>query len=394
MTEDVNIHVHGHAGHLSLNRPKALHALTLDMCHAISAALTDWADNEAVQAIILDHAEGRGFCAGGDINLLRNSALNDGGKSGREFFHDEYQLNHQMFEYEKPIVAFMDGITMGGGVGIAMPCKYRVATENTRFAMPETGIGLFPDVGGGWHLSRLGGRLGQFLALTGARLDGAECVWAGIATHYLPAEKLAEAKDEIRLRARAVGAAGTISPQDVVDGCWEVLPHDARITVDAGAHMLPVLHLWRTRDPRGALVSRGLATMGFALPAAIASAIEEPHRTVVAFTGDGGLMMCASELATAAQYGCKLLVVVFNDSCLTLIEAKQRRRRLPNAGVNLSNVNFAAVAEGYGCAGFRVEQPAELRPALAAALADKRTAVVDVVVDPAPYYDQIISLRG
>ena len=120
MTEDVNIHVHGHAGHLSLNRPKALHALTLDMCHAISAALTDWADDEAVQAIILDHAEGRGFCAGGDINLLRNSALNDGGKSGREFFHDEYQLNHQMFEYEKPIVAFMDGITMGGGVAFTI----------------------------------------------------------------------------------------------------------------------------------------------------------------------------------------------------------------------------------------------------------------------------------
>ena len=197
MTEDVNIHVRGHAGHLSLNRPKALHALTLDMCHAISAALTDWADDEAVQAIILDHAEGRGFCAGGDINLLRNSALNDGGKSGREFFHEEYQLNHQMFEYEKPIVAFMDGITMGGGVGIAMPCKYRVATENTRFAMPETGIGLFPDVGGGWHLSRLGGRLGQFLALTGARLDGAECVWAGIATHYLDPADLAEAKSRI-----------------------------------------------------------------------------------------------------------------------------------------------------------------------------------------------------
>ena len=102
-----------------------------------------------------------------------------------------------MFEYGKPIVAFMDGITMGGGVGIALPCKYRVATENTRFAMPESGIGLFPDVGGGWHLSRLGGRLGQFLALTGARLDGAECVWAGIATHYLPAEKLAEAKARI-----------------------------------------------------------------------------------------------------------------------------------------------------------------------------------------------------
>ena len=173
MTENLNIHAHGRTGHISLNRPKALHALTLDMCHGISAALAGWAEDDAVEAVILDHAEGRGFCAGGDINLLRHSALNDGGKSGRKFFHDEYRLNHQMFEYGKPIVAFMDGITMGGGVGIALPCKYRVATENTRFAMPESGIGLFPDVGGGWHLSRLGGRLGQFLALTGARLNGA-----------------------------------------------------------------------------------------------------------------------------------------------------------------------------------------------------------------------------
>ncbi|MCA0909681.1 enoyl-CoA hydratase/isomerase family protein [Qipengyuania gaetbuli] len=197
MTDDINIHRHGAVGHLSLNRPKALHALTLDMCHAMSAALSEWAGDESVEAVVLDHAEGRGFCAGGDINLLRNSALNDGGASGRAFFHDEYQLNHQMMTYDKPIVAFMDGITMGGGVGIALPAKYRVATEHTRFAMPETGIGLFPDVGGGWHLSRLGGRLGQFLALTGARLDGAECLWAGIATHYLPAEKLPEAKARI-----------------------------------------------------------------------------------------------------------------------------------------------------------------------------------------------------
>lgn len=102
-----------------------------------------------------------------------------------------------MFEYPKPIVAFMDGVTMGGGVGISQPAKYRVATENTRFAMPETGIGLFPDVGGGWYLSRLPGRLGPFLALTGARLDGAECLWAGLATHYLAAEKLEEAKARI-----------------------------------------------------------------------------------------------------------------------------------------------------------------------------------------------------
>jgi enoyl-CoA hydratase len=197
MTDEVLIHTHGRVGQISLNRPKALHALTLDMCHAMSTALTKWAADDAVEAVIVDHAEGRGFCAGGDIAFLRNSALNDGGSSGRKFFHDEYQLNHQMFEYAKPIVAFMDGVTMGGGVGISQPAKFRVATENTRFAMPETGIGLFPDVGGGWYLARLPGRLGQFLALTGARLDGAECLWAGLATHYLPSDKLADAKARI-----------------------------------------------------------------------------------------------------------------------------------------------------------------------------------------------------
>jgi enoyl-CoA hydratase len=212
MSEEVLISTTGAAGHLSLNRPKALHALTLDMCHAMSAGLSEWANDDAVEAVILDHSEGRGFCAGGDIAFLRNSALNDDGVSGRKFFHDEYQLNHQMFTYKKPIVAFMDGITMGGGVGISQPARYRVATENTRFAMPETGIGLFPDVGGGWYLSRLGGRLGQFLALTGARLDGSECLWTGIATHYLPADKLEEAKGRIEEHpSRIAGILGELS---------------------------------------------------------------------------------------------------------------------------------------------------------------------------------------
>lgn len=206
MNDEILIHKHDRVGHISLNRPKALHALTLDMCHAISAALSDWANDDSVEAVILDHAEGtRGFCAGGDINLLRKSALEDSGVMGRKFFHDEYQLNHQMMTYAKPIVCFMDGITMGGGVGIAMPAKFRVATEATRFAMPETGIGLFPDVGGGWHLSRLGGRLGQFLALTGARLDGAECLWAGLATHYVPSEMVADAKARIIEKPDRIG---------------------------------------------------------------------------------------------------------------------------------------------------------------------------------------------
>jgi enoyl-CoA hydratase len=194
MTEEVLIRREGHAGFLSLNRPSAIHALTLQMVHAMTEALLEWRNDPEVSVIVIDHAEGRGFCSGGDIAFLRNSALNDGGVSGRQFFHDEYQLNHLIFTYPKPVVAFMDGITMGGGVGISQPARFHVATENTRYAMPETGIGLFPDVGGGWYLSRLPGRIGQFLALTGARFDGAECKWAGLATHYLPHDTLADTK--------------------------------------------------------------------------------------------------------------------------------------------------------------------------------------------------------
>ncbi len=198
MTSDILTRIEGHAGIISLNRPSALHALTLDMVHAMTKKLLEWRDNDTVKCVIIDHAKGgRGFCAGGDIAFLRTSALNDKGASGRRFFHDEYQLNHLLFTYPKPVVAFMDGITMGGGVGISQPAQFRVATENTKFAMPETGIGLFPDVGGGWYLSRLEGRVGPYLALTGARLDGAECDALNLATHYLPSEALEEAKQRI-----------------------------------------------------------------------------------------------------------------------------------------------------------------------------------------------------
>ncbi|MFC0590109.1 enoyl-CoA hydratase/isomerase family protein [Novosphingobium aquiterrae] len=221
MTEDVLIRREGAAGFLSLNRPKAIHALTLDMVHAMTQALLQWREDPSVEVVIIDHAEGRGFCSGGDIAFLRNSALNDGGISGRRFFHDEYQLNHLIFTYPKPVVAFMDGITMGGGVGISQPARFHVATENTRYAMPETGIGLFPDVGGGWYLSRLPGRIGQFLALTGARLDGAECKWAGLATHYLPHDGLADAKARLAAGhdpAQVLAALAVTPPEARIEG--------------------------------------------------------------------------------------------------------------------------------------------------------------------------------
>ena len=206
MTDEIRIQRHGAVGHISLARPRALHALTQAMCEAMADALLAWREDDGVAAVILDHAEGRGFCAGGDVALVRNSALMDGGAAGRAFFHAEYRLNHLMFTWPKPIVAFMDGVTMGGGVGISQPCRYRVATENTLFAMPEGSIGLFPDVGAGWYLPRLPGRIGRFLALTGARLDGAECLWAGLATHYLSAADLAAAKARIIAAPDAIEA--------------------------------------------------------------------------------------------------------------------------------------------------------------------------------------------
>jgi enoyl-CoA hydratase len=196
VTGDVLTHVDGPVGRVRLNRPGALHALTTPMCEAILAALEEWRGEDGVRAVLIDHAEGRGFCAGGDIRMLAESGASDGAEA-RRFFHTEYRMNHRLFTYVKPTVAVMDGITMGGGVGLSLPCKVRVATENTRFAMPETGIGLFPDVGGGWYLSRLPGRMGQYLALTGHRLDGAECLALGLATHYLPASALEDAKARI-----------------------------------------------------------------------------------------------------------------------------------------------------------------------------------------------------
>lgn len=213
---DIITEIEGQVGRIRLNRPKAIHALTKDMCSAMIAGLVEWRDDLDVKAVLLDHAEGRGFCAGGDVRMLAESGAGDG-SDARAFFHEEYRLNHLLFTYVTPSVAFMDGITMGGGVGISQPCRYRVATENTRFAMPETAIGLFPDVGGGWYLSRLPGRVGQFLALTGARLDGAECHYLGLATHYIPQESLEEVKRQIAAAPERIegilGAAGVTPPE-------------------------------------------------------------------------------------------------------------------------------------------------------------------------------------
>ncbi|MFD1949862.1 enoyl-CoA hydratase/isomerase family protein [Sphingomonas arantia] len=221
MTHTIIAATEGRIARLRLNRPKPIHALDQAMCTAMIAALTDWREHPEIEAVLIDHADGRGFCAGGDVRGIASSAAGDG-QAARDFFRTEYQLNHLLFTYAKPTVAFMDGIVMGGGVGIALPTRYRIATERTVLAMPETTIGLFPDVGGGWYLSRLPGRIGHYLALTGARIDGAEACTLGLATHYIPSEALDGVKAAIGADPQAIetildAAAVTPPPAAILD---------------------------------------------------------------------------------------------------------------------------------------------------------------------------------
>jgi enoyl-CoA hydratase len=200
---EVLIRIDGAVGRITLNRPQALHALTTSMCRTMIEALTTWIDNPIVRLVLIDHAGERGFCAGGDIRMLAASGAGDGCEA-REFFFTEYRLNSLLHDYPKTLVAIMDGVTMGGGVGLSRPCRYRVATERTTFAMPETGIGLFPDVGGGWYLSRITDHLGLWLALTGARIKAADCELTGIATDYVESAQLPALKAAIVAEPHAV----------------------------------------------------------------------------------------------------------------------------------------------------------------------------------------------
>ena len=275
MTDDVLISAERGVGRLRLNRPKAIHALTTEMCEAMSEALLRWRTDPDIHAVLIDHASGRGFCAGGDVVMLARSGAGDATKA-REFFFAEYRLNHLLFTYDKPTIAIMDGITMGGGVGISLPCEHRVATENTRLAMPETSIGLFPDVGGGWYLPRLPGRIGQYMALTGARLDGGDCAYFGIATQFVPSSGIEELVERIlkspdRLSG-AIGAAGGTAPDSKLseavpqinrlfasDVLEEVI---AALDADEGEWAERELATLRTKSPLSCKVSLRLLAEG------------------------------------------------------------------------------------------------------------------------------------
>lgn len=256
MTQDVIIGIEGRVGRLSLNRPQALHALTLPMCEAMLAALTAWRDDPDVEAVLLDHATGRGFCAGADIRMIAEA----GSKLGKPFFAAEYRLNLALFEFPKPVIAMMDGVVMGGGAGLALPARVRIATERTLFAMPETGIGLIPDVGGGWHLPRLPGEAGTWLGLTGARLGGADCLALGVATHLIDsadaprvtADLIAAPHDSASMLRRTSNANAPLLDRAPIDALFA---HDrvedilAALTGDGSAWALQQAAVLRGRCP-------------------------------------------------------------------------------------------------------------------------------------------------
>ncbi|WP_428149255.1 enoyl-CoA hydratase/isomerase family protein [Brevundimonas sp.] len=267
--------IEGSVGRITLNRPKALHALNLGMCEAMTAALLAWRDDPAVISVLIDHAGERGFCAGGDIRMIAESGATDAVEA-KAFFLTEYRLNHLMVEYPKPIRAIVDGIVMGGGVGISEPAGVRIATERTTYAMPETGIGLFPDVGGGWFLPRLPGEAGTWLALTGARLKAADTVALGIHTHFVEtagveavkADLLADAPGAVTRHASDPGPASLAPYREAIDRLFAfdtVEDIFAALEADGSDWALAQLAILKTKSPQSLKVTLRQLRVGRAM---------------------------------------------------------------------------------------------------------------------------------
>jgi enoyl-CoA hydratase/carnithine racemase len=218
----------GRVGRILLNRPKALNALDLEMIRACAAILETWREDPHVDAVVIEGAGDRAFCAGGDIRALRDGQLSGDRASVDQFFREEYALNLAIATYPKPYIALIDGICMGGGIGMSVHAPYRVATEHAGFAMPETAIGFFPDIGATFLLPRLPGQLGIYLGLTGLRVTGADAVHAGLATHFTPRAHLADlsaalARDGVAALAaynRTLPAFSLAGDRAAIDHCF------------------------------------------------------------------------------------------------------------------------------------------------------------------------------
>lgn len=182
---DIFTRIEGRAGRITLNRPDALNALTWEMCRAIEAALEDWAEAD-IDLLIIDAVGEKAFCAGGDIQDMYDSGLRGDLEYGRTFWRDEYRMNAKLFEFPKPVVTFLQGFTMGGGVGVGCHGSHRIVCDSSQIALPECAIGLLPDVGSTLLLARAPGRLGEFLGVTGYRMSAGDAIHAEFADYFIP----------------------------------------------------------------------------------------------------------------------------------------------------------------------------------------------------------------
>ena len=203
--DHLHIRTEDRAGRITLDRPDALNALTWDMCLAIERALDDWRDDPAVALVVIDGAPGRAFCAGGDIRDMHAAAQCGEWGYGARFWADEYRMNAKLFRFPKPVVTFLHGFTMGGGVGVGCHASHRIVRDDSRVAMPECAIGLVPDVGGSLILARAPGRLGEFLGTTGHRMGPGDAILAGFADLYVP-----DGWDDLAARLCETGDAGLV----------------------------------------------------------------------------------------------------------------------------------------------------------------------------------------
>ena len=211
---DIFVRKSGHAGRITLTRPKALNAVTYEMCQAIEAALDDWRDDDDVALVIIDAEGDKAFSAGGDIQKLYETGRAGDFAYGQKFWADEYRLNAKIREYSKPYVAFMQGFTMGGGVGVSCHGSHRIVCETSQIAMPECGIGLVPDVGGSLMLAQAPGRLGEYLGTTCARMGPADAIFVGFADTYVPAQDWPALIERLEKTGdiSAIGAAARAAP--------------------------------------------------------------------------------------------------------------------------------------------------------------------------------------
>ena len=270
---DINIRIIGHAGRITLNRPQALNAMTYEMCMAIDAALRAWADDDAVSLVVMDAQGDRAFCSGGDIADLYARGTKGDYAYGQKFWADEYRLNHLIFNYPKPVASFLQGFTMGGGVGIGCHGSHRIVGDTSQIAMPECGIGLVPDVGGSLMLALAPGRLGEYLGTTGARMGAADAIYAGFADTYITEDKWPSLIEALEKDGDV--SALTTAAQTPPKGDFETqqVQIDALFSGEALGDILTDL-----RNDGGSFAAETLKKMGRASPLSMACAVEIIHR--------------------------------------------------------------------------------------------------------------------